>query len=72
VIRNIKELRTLADFSQYKLAKKTGIDRTRLSLLENEHVAPSPEEQATIERVLLAEIERRATEFRAVVAGTMV
>jgi transcriptional regulator with XRE-family HTH domain len=63
-------LRTLADFSQYQLAKKTGIDRTRLSLLENEHVAASPKEQALIEKVLLAEIARRATEFREVVAGT--
>ena len=68
--RNTKELRELADWSQYKLSSKTGIDRTRLSFIENGHVIPSPEEQARIEKVLLTEIARRAAEFRAVVAGT--
>jgi DNA-binding XRE family transcriptional regulator len=69
VERNIRELRMLTDWSQSRLALKTGIDRTRLSFIENGYLVPSPKEHAMICRVLLAEIDRRAQEFRAVVSG---
>jgi transcriptional regulator with XRE-family HTH domain len=68
--RDIKELRTLTGWSQSKLALKSGVDRSRLSFIENGYVTPSPAEQTILERVLLAEIARREAEFRAVVAGT--
>jgi transcriptional regulator with XRE-family HTH domain len=67
--RNIKELRGLANKSQYWLSAKTGVGRDRISSIENGHVFATPEEHATLERVLLTEIDRRAQEFRAVVAG---
>ena len=67
--KNIKELRALTDRNQFWVSARTGIDRTRLSLIECGHVVATPEEQATLEKVLLAEIDRRAQEFRAVVSG---
>jgi transcriptional regulator with XRE-family HTH domain len=60
----------LAGWSQSKVAAKTGVDRNRLSFIENGYISPSAQEQAILERVLLDEISRRASEFRAVVAGT--
>jgi transcriptional regulator with XRE-family HTH domain len=59
----------LADWSQCKLSAKTGIDRSRLSSIECGYVIPRIKEQDIIEKVLLAEIARRAAEFREVVSG---
>jgi transcriptional regulator with XRE-family HTH domain len=59
VVENIRELRNLAGWSQFQLSAATGIDRTRLSLIENDHVIPSAEEQVAIEQALLEEIGRR-------------
>jgi transcriptional regulator with XRE-family HTH domain len=67
--RNFKELRAMASMSQYRVSARTGIDRCRISAIENGHVLATPEEQATLEKILLTEIDRRAQEFRAVVAG---
>jgi transcriptional regulator with XRE-family HTH domain len=66
VMKNIRELRNLADWSQFQLATATGIDRTRLSLIENGHVIPDLDERLTIEQALLAEIARRSDDFNAV------
>jgi transcriptional regulator with XRE-family HTH domain len=66
--KDIRELRALAGWSQYRLAAATGIDRTRLSLFENGHVAPSAVELTAIETVLLEEIGRRSEQLQAVLA----
>lgn len=50
-MKDVHELRKLAGWTQYRLAMETGIERTKLSLIENRHVAPSVEEQATLEQV---------------------
>jgi transcriptional regulator with XRE-family HTH domain len=62
--KEIRELRELAGLSQYRLAAATGIDRTRLSLFENGHAAPSAVELAAIEQVLLEEIGRRSERYQ--------
>lgn len=63
VAKDIRELRELAGLSQYRLAAATGIERTRLSLFENNHIAPSVTEQAAIEKALLEEIGRRSAQL---------
>jgi len=68
-VSDIRELRALAGWSQYRLAAETGIERTRLSLIENRHIAPSPEEQGIIEKVLIVEIARRAAQFSDVISA---
>jgi transcriptional regulator with XRE-family HTH domain len=69
-VKDIKGLRALSGLSQYCVANRTGVDRCRISSFENGHLVPRPEERSRIEKVLLAEIARRAAEFRLVVAGT--
>jgi transcriptional regulator with XRE-family HTH domain len=61
--RDVSTLRKLAAWPQYKLARATGIDRTRLSLAENGHITLSAAEQTAIEKVLLKEIGRRREQF---------
>ena len=65
----IRELRRLTGWSQYRLAAATGIERTRLSLFENNHIVPTVTEQAAIEQVLLEEIERRSEQLRAALSA---
>lgn len=69
MVKDIRELRNLADWSQFQLAAATGIDRTRLSLIENKHVVPNTDEQAAIEQALLGEIGRRNERLSAVLTG---
>lgn len=61
--KDIRKLRALAGWSQYQLASATGIDRTRLSLFENQHLAPTMLEQIAIEEVLLEGIEQRSRQL---------
>jgi transcriptional regulator with XRE-family HTH domain len=69
VANDIRELRNLAGWSQFQVASATGIDRTRLSLIENNHVAPTTDEQVAIEQALLGEIGRRKEQLSAVLTG---
>jgi transcriptional regulator with XRE-family HTH domain len=63
MIGNVSTIRKLVAWPQYKLARATGIDRTRLSLAENGHITLSADEQTAIEKVLLKEIGRRREQF---------
>jgi DNA-binding XRE family transcriptional regulator len=65
MVQNTQQWRLFLGWSQWQLAKATGIDRTRLSLIENQHVVPNSEEQATIRRALLEETAR----MKAILAG---
>lgn len=66
--KRIRELRLMADWSQFKVTKHAGVERTRLSLAENGHVQLRPEELAAIEGVLLKAIKQRAVQFQGVLA----
>jgi predicted transcriptional regulator len=58
-VKDIKELREHADCSQWQLSNATGIERSKISLMENGYVTPKPSELAAIEKVLLEEISRQ-------------
>jgi len=55
----IRELRTLAGLTQFDVAKKARIERSRLSLVENGHVRLTEDEYAAIESVLRPVARRR-------------
>ena len=55
----IRELRETAACSQWDLAAQTGIDRSRVSLIECGHVEPSASELAAIEKALAAALSFR-------------
>ncbi len=65
---NFKHLRGLAGWSQFDLSDATGIERTRLSFIENGHVVASDVERQSIQKALLAEIARRAEQFQQTLA----
>jgi transcriptional regulator with XRE-family HTH domain len=52
VENNLRLARTLRRMSQHALAKKTGILQTRISLFENEYVAPKPIELKKLAKAL--------------------
>lgn len=48
----IKSARELAGMTQYSLSRATGIERARISGLENGHIEVKPEEIAAIRKCL--------------------
>ena len=60
----IRELRTLAGLTQFDVAKKARIERSRLSLVENGHVRLTEDEYAAIESVLRPVARRRVARSR--------
>jgi transcriptional regulator with XRE-family HTH domain len=56
-VKELKRLREIAGISQTLLAKKSGIERTRLSAAECGYVSLTEGEKATIKRVLMRAVE---------------
>lgn len=57
----LQRLREITGKGQYWLAKVTGIDRSKISLIENGHIAPSPNElSAMVAALCAAELEVKA------------
>jgi transcriptional regulator with XRE-family HTH domain len=68
MIQDLRELRIMAGLTQCDVAKETGLDRSKLSLAENQYVELRPEEKAAVRTVLLKQIETRATQLRRVLS----
>jgi transcriptional regulator with XRE-family HTH domain len=64
----IRELRTLARLTQFEAAKKSGLDRTRLSLAECGHVLLRPDQDAALRKALIEAIEGRASQLKGVLS----
>ena len=65
-MKELRRWRELAGWTQIHLAKKSDVDRTRLSMAECGHVTLTVQEQEIIRRILLRAIEDRQTKLRAV------
>jgi hypothetical protein len=63
-MKTLKRLRMLSGRGQYWLSKETGIERSRISLLENCRIEASAEETAAIEKALLAAMRENVAQFR--------
>lgn len=71
-MRSIPELRVLRDklrCTQYEISNVSGVERSRLSLIENERITPTPEEVVAIETALLGELRHRKEELSVILAG---
>jgi predicted transcriptional regulator len=68
----IRKLRRMLGVTQYELAKRSGVGRTRLCLFERGHVALSASEQAAIEKALISVSEKRISALRGAFAKTPV
>jgi transcriptional regulator with XRE-family HTH domain len=62
----IQELRTMAGLTQFRLAKQSGVGRTRLSLAECGYIELRREEYEALEHALADAIRRRMLEFQEV------
>jgi transcriptional regulator with XRE-family HTH domain len=60
----LRRLRVLAGQTQYQLAKESGIDRTRISLAENDYVQLTMEESKKLARAVLAIMERQLRDLQ--------
>lgn len=62
----LRRLRQLVGRSQFELAKESGIDRTRISLAENNHVELSADEGKRIARAVLSAMKQKMAELEAI------
>jgi transcriptional regulator with XRE-family HTH domain len=66
----LKELRKMADLTQFQLAQRCGVSRMRLSLAECGQLDLDPREDAAVRKVLREAIEHRAAQIRCALAST--
>lgn len=59
-MHDLKVIRRMAGFTQYRLAIRSGVSRTKLSLVECGDIELSSGEQRRIRKVLLKELQRQA------------
>ena len=63
LMKNLKKLRTTVGRGQYWLSEETGIERSRISLLENGRLQPTEQETAAIEKALLGAMRENIAQF---------
>jgi transcriptional regulator with XRE-family HTH domain len=56
----LRELRELANLSQLELAKRSGVDRSRLSMFENGHVDLNAEQKSILVNTLRMAMHERS------------
>jgi len=62
-MKRLKQLRTLVGRGQFWLSKETGIERSRISLLENGRVQATAGETAAIKKALQTAMRGNVAEF---------
>jgi DNA-binding XRE family transcriptional regulator len=62
-MKRLKQLRITVGRGQYWLADQTGIERSRLSLIENGRVNANEQEKAAIEKALLIAMRENIAQF---------
>jgi transcriptional regulator with XRE-family HTH domain len=62
----LRRLRRVLGRSQFELARDAGIDRTRISLAENNHVELSVDEGKRLARAFLSVAKQKMTEVEAI------
>jgi transcriptional regulator with XRE-family HTH domain len=67
-MEDLKKLRGMADWTQTRLARVSGVHRAKLSQAECGEIELSPAEDAAVRRVLLAAIRDRVMRIESVLA----
>jgi transcriptional regulator with XRE-family HTH domain len=65
---NLKELRRMADLTQFQLARQSGVSRMRLSLAECQQLKLTAQEEGAVRKALLEVIESRAAQLNGVLS----
>lgn len=66
---DLKELRRMADLTQFELAQRCGVSRMRLSLAECGQIELNANEDSAVRKTLLGVIEHRAAQLKGVLLG---
>jgi transcriptional regulator with XRE-family HTH domain len=66
---DLKELRRMADLTQFQLAQRCGVSRMRLSLAECGQLQLRPDEDSAVRKMLLGLIESRAAQIERVLSS---
>lgn len=59
-MKDLRELRRMIGFTQFRLAGRSGVNRTRLSLAESGDVELTSQEEQKLRKVLHQELQRQA------------
>ncbi len=62
-MKHLKKLRTMVGRGQYWLSEQTGIERSRISLLENGRVEVTAKEAAAIKKALESAMRENVAQF---------
>jgi predicted transcriptional regulator len=62
-MKHLKKLRSMVGRGQYWLSEETGIERSRISLLENGRVRANEEEIAAIRKALESAMRENVAQF---------
>lgn len=65
---DLKRLREASGLSQFAAANRAGLERTRLSLAESEHISLTAKEERALRRVLLVVLRKRLGHLQTVLA----
>lgn len=65
MMNDLRSLRELADWTQTRVARASGINRAKLSLVECGEIELSANEEAIVRRVLTDAIRQRSAQLRA-------
>ena len=66
---DLKELRRMADLTQFQLAQRCGVGRTQLCLAECGQLELRPEQATAVRKVLLEVIQSRAAQLNGVLSS---
>ena len=67
--KHLQRLREMSGMTQYEISRETGIDRARVSEIENGRVVPRPEEVPAILKVIRAAHLKQQKKFEQLAAG---
>ena len=66
---DLRELRRMADLTQFQLAQRCGVSRMRLSLAECGQLELNTSEDRVVRKTLMGVIEHRAIQLKGVLSG---
>lgn len=68
-MQELRELRQMADWTQTRTARASGVNRAKLSQAECGEIDLSPAEDTAVRRVLLAAVRERAARIQGILSS---
>jgi DNA-binding XRE family transcriptional regulator len=66
----LPRMREMSGLTQWQVARRSGVDRSTISLAEGGDIKLRPEQETSVRKVLLEEIESKAKELQEFVQET--